>query len=124
LETMPIDIKIRKLGANLAVVELIGDCDLYTTPKAKQAIVELIEQGYVFLAVVLEKTAYMDSTALGMLVGSLKRVREHKGDLALVAPQPRVQRLLDITRLTTVFDVSATEESAIESLRQRGAKVP
>ena len=124
METMPIQVKTRKLGANLAAVEIIGDCDVYTTPQAKQAVQELIEQGYCFLVIALAQTAYMDSTALGMLVGSLKRVREQKGDLALVSPQARVQRLLDVTRLNKVFDVFATEEEAIEALRQRGAKMP
>jgi anti-sigma B factor antagonist len=82
-----------------AIVALTGEMDVYSTPHAKEIMLDLLEKGYHNLVVNLQQAEYIDSTALGMLVGTLKRVREHGGDLRLVAPSARIRRLLEITRL-------------------------
>jgi anti-sigma B factor antagonist len=101
-------------------VDLQGEMDVYTTPQAKAVMVELLEKGYHHLVVNLQRADYLDSTALGMLVGTLKRVREQGGDLRLVAPSPRIRRLLEITRLVNVFPIDATEQEATKNLTQEG----
>ena len=55
----------------------------------------------------------MDSTGLGALVTSLKRIKEKQGTLVLAAVPQQVERLLDITGLSEVFSTSDTVEDAI-----------
>lgn len=117
---MNLEIQTRCVAEHLAVVGFSGEIDVYTTPQAKEVILDLLERGYYHLVVNLQHTDYLDSTALGMLVGTLKRARERNGDLRLVAPPPRVRRLLEITRLVQVFPIDASEQEATEHLMQEG----
>ncbi len=117
-----LDVKTRCLDNHIAVVELAGEMDVYTTPQAKEAMLDLLEKGYYLLVVNLHGTDYLDSTALGVLVGMLKRVREQGGQLRLVSPTPRIRRLLEITRLNNVFPIDASEQDATTKLQQEGAE--
>jgi len=117
---MELQIKVRELEESAAVVEVAGEADLYTTPKLKDAVVDLIAQGRTRLAVNLAGLDYLDSTGLGVLVGSFKRVREKGGTLVLVAPQPRIRKVFEITRLVNVFDIFDSEEQALKSLGAGG----
>lgn len=120
--TVNLQVHTRQVDDHMAIVELQGEMDVYTTPQAKEAMLNLIEKGYYHLVVNLQRAEYLDSTALGMLVGTLKRVREHGGDLRLVAPSPRIRRLLEITRLINVFSIDATEQEATAYLTQEGTE--
>lgn len=118
--TVNLQVHTRCVDTQTAVVEFEGEMDVYTTPQAKEAMLDLLDKGYHHLVVNLQRAEYLDSTALGMLVGTLKRVREQGGDLRLVAPPPRIRRLLEITRLVNVFPIDASEQEATEKLTQEG----
>jgi len=55
---------------------------------------------------------FLDSTALGVLVGALKRCREAGGDLRLVIAEPRILKVFEITGLTEVFTITPTIDEA------------
>lgn len=113
-------VNTRRINEHTAIVDLQGEMDVYTTPQAKEAMLDLLEKGYYHLVVNLQRAEYLDSTALGMLVGALKRAREQGGDLRLVAPPSRIRRLLEITRLVNVFPIDASELEATAYLTQEG----
>ncbi len=115
-------IHTRTLDAHAAVVDLAGEMDIYTTPQAKEAMLDLVGKGYHHLVVNLQQVEYLDSTALGALVGMLKRAREQGGSLRLVAPSAKIRRLLEITRLIHVFPIDATEQEATANLTQEGMR--
>ncbi len=117
-----LEVHTRCVDQHTAIVDITGEMDVYTTPQAKTAMLDLLEKGYYHLVVNLQKTEYLDSTALGMLVGTLKRLRERGGDLRLVAPAPRIRRLLEITRLINVFSIDASEQEATNNLKQEGTE--
>ena len=64
----------------------------------------------------LEKVRYIDSTGLGVLIGGLKRVREHGGTVNLVCTNPQIKKIFDITGLVKIFGIYDTETQACESL--------
>jgi len=118
---MNFEISSRTVNAQTAVVAAVGEVDLHTAPEIKRRITELAEAGHTQIVVDLSRIDYLDSTGLGVLVGSLKRLREKDGELRLVHPTPRVMRVLEITRLVNVFQIFDTEEEALSSLTGRGA---
>src|SRR3989442_8029877 len=61
---------------------------------------------------------YMDSSGLGQLVSIWTSIRNKKGHLTLLNPSKRVERLFDITRLHTVFEIFAEEPVAVEKARK------
>jgi len=97
------------------VVEVEGEIDVYTAPRLRELLIELVNKGHFRLIVNMEKVEFLDSTGLGVLVGGLKRVRAHDGSLDLVCTQERILKIFRITGLTKVFGIHDTVDEAIEA---------
>ena len=95
------------------VVAVGGEIDVYTAPKLRERLVELINSGHYHLVINLEGVDFLDSTGLGVLVGALKRVRSNDGDLYLVCTQPRIRKVFEVTGLTKVFSLFDTVDDAV-----------
>jgi anti-sigma B factor antagonist len=100
----------------VAVIALSGEADVYTSPRIKQEIVDLLNGGTHKLVVDLTGVEYLDSTGLGVLIGGLKRARERDGDLKLICDNLRILRIFEITGLTKIFDIYRSEAEALEKL--------
>lgn len=98
--------------ADHTIVEVAGEIDVYTAPKLRQCLVDLTEAGHKKLLVDLEKVEFLDSTALGVLVGGLRRVRDQDGSMALVCSQERLLKIFRITGLMQVFSIHDSIEAA------------
>ncbi|CAA9362602.1 MAG: Anti-sigma factor antagonist BldG [uncultured Nocardioidaceae bacterium] len=95
------------------VIEVGGEIDVYTAPKLRERIIELVDEGQYHLVVDLEKVEFLDSTGLGVLVGGLKRVRGHDGSLQLVCTQDRLLKIFRITGLSKVFAIHGSQSEAL-----------
>ena len=98
--------------AEHTVLEVGGEVDVYTAPRLRERLVELFDGGARNVVVDLGRVDFLDSTGLGVLVGALKRVREHDGSLTLVCTRPNLLRLLAITGLDKVFPVYPSLDDA------------
>lgn len=94
------------------VVDVKGEVDLFTAPKLREHVVGLVEKDQLRIAVNLADVEFMDSTGLGVLVGVLRRLKERDGELALLAPQASVLRVLTVTGLNKVFPIYDSVEQA------------
>lgn len=106
----------RTMEKEMPIIELEGEVDVYTAPQLKQQIISILDGGAKILAINLTKVDYLDSTALGVLIGGLKRMREKDGNMVLVCPSPRIRRVFEITGLDKIFDIYDTEEDAQEEM--------
>lgn len=95
-----------------AVIELVGDVDLYNAPQLQEAIRELLASGQHRILVDLSRVEYIDSSGLGTLVGGLRRAREQDGDLSIMDASPRVRKVLSVTGLHRVFDLPDCDDAA------------
>lgn len=95
------------------VLDVAGEVDVYTAPKLREKLVELVSDGHYTIVVDMTKVEFLDSTGLGVLVGGLKRVRSHNGALELVCNQERILKIFRITGLTKVFPIHDTLEEAL-----------
>jgi anti-sigma B factor antagonist len=89
-----------------ASVVVSGELDMYTAPRLREELVGLTIQGSRDVTVDLEAVNFVDSTALGVLVGGLKRLRQLDGDLKLKSPSPQTFKVLELTGLTKVFSIT------------------
>ncbi len=96
------------------VLAVKGEIDVYSAPRLRERLVELVSEGHRQIVVDLEGVDFLDSTGLGVLVGGLKRLRTNGGDLALVCTQPRILKVFEITGLTTVFSIATSVDEATE----------
>jgi anti-sigma B factor antagonist len=76
---------------------------------------ELVTQGNKKILLNLADVSYIDSSGIGELVGGFATVTNHGGQLKLANLSSRVQGLLQITKLVTVFEVYDNEETAVRS---------
>lgn len=116
---MSFSMDTRSIGDAIPVIELEGEVDVYTAPQLKQRMVELLEGGVKSVVVDLTKVEYLDSTALGVLIGGLKRMKEAEGSLTLVCPNVRIRRVFEITGLDKIFDLCESTDEA-EALIGKG----
>jgi anti-sigma B factor antagonist len=56
---------------------------------------------------------HLDSTALGVLVGSMRRLHAEAREICLVNPSPRIALLFQMTSLESLFPTHATVADAI-----------
>jgi anti-sigma B factor antagonist len=87
-----------------------------------QAIRELTKNGKMKILLNLAAVTYVDSSGLGQLTGALMSARNQGAELKLLKPSNHVLNLLQITKLTHVFDVQQDEAGAIQSFSKRGAE--
>ena len=100
-------------GHDVAVIEVAGEVDVYTAPRLREALLELFYSGHYDVVVDIRGVEFLDSTGLGVLVGGLKRVRQHDGSIQLVCTQERILKIFRITGLTKVFAIRETVEEAL-----------
>ena len=101
----------------IEVVDVQGEIDMYTAPRLRQLLIDLVSTGSYQLVVNLGKVGFLDSTGLGVLVGGLKRVRAHDGSLDLVCTQQRILKIFKITGLTKLFAIHQTVDQAIAATK-------
>jgi anti-sigma B factor antagonist len=90
-------------AGDCAVLRIAGEIDVYTAPELRQQVIRLVDSGTRHIVADLREVDFLDSTGLGALVGSLKRLRQHQGSLELVTSGGRVLQLFQITGLTRAF---------------------
>lgn len=112
---MDLTLEHRKVG-DRTVLEVGGEIDVYTAPKLRERLVELVGEGNYKIIVDMTKVEFLDSTGLGVLVGGLKRVRSHDGQLALVCNQERIYKIFRITGLTKVFPIYDSTDEALQDV--------
>ncbi len=116
VDNVSFKMEMHTLDQGVPVIELEGEVDVYTAPQLKQQVIGVLESGSKGLVVDLTKVDYLDSTALGVLIGGLKRIREVDGNLMLICPSPRIRRVFEITGLDKIFLIYNTQEEAKAAL--------
>jgi len=111
-----INVTVRKAEGDAYVVDLPGELDLYTSPAAKAAIQELIAQGHYYLVINLQRSRYIDSAGVSVLISALKGVREHGGAVNLVYANQLIKKIFEITSLEKIFGVFQDEQLAVKAL--------
>lgn len=95
----------------------LGRATLKEADEFKQRLVEDMQKGWHKIVVDLSECEFIDSTFLGALVVSLKKVTGLGGDLRLVGFQPGVHSMFELTRMYRVFESFKTKEEAIKSFQ-------
>jgi anti-anti-sigma factor len=85
----------------------------------KKTLSEDIELGTRKLIVDLSECEFIDSTFLGALVVSLKKITALGGDMKLVGFQPAVHSMFELTRMHRVFEAHPNKMEALESFGKR-----
>jgi anti-sigma B factor antagonist len=101
-----------RMDGKVPVIAVGGEIDVATAPQLRECLHNVITQGHTTVVLDLLGVTFLDSTALGVLVGALKRCRELGGELQVVVADARIMKIFEITGLTKVFLISDSLSAA------------
>ena len=99
----------------VVVLSLSGRLDLASGATLKEAVKAVTDQECVAVHLNLAKVEFINSSGLGSLVSIMKEMRILKGRLTLSDLAGYVQEIFDITQLSHIFEIFATESEALAS---------
>jgi len=103
---LPHELRVDVTALNgTGVITVAGDIDITSCRKLREELVRLMDDGVTTVVLDLSSMEFVDSTGLDVLVGAQKRLRQRGGELVLRSPRPAAQKVLEITRLDTVFTI-------------------
>ena len=95
-----------------------GEVDLATYVDLRDAMNDLLNQGRSHLVVDLGETTFLDSTALGCLIGGRAKADSAGGSFTVLVQAAPLLRLLAITRLDQVFDIHPDRNTWLGSVER------
>lgn len=101
------------------VIAVAGEVDIFTAPELKRAISGAIDSGAREIVIDLTETRFLDSTALGVLIGAVKRLRPLEGRLMIVNVEPSTAKTFEITGLDQIFTIVESRDDALAQLAAR-----
>jgi anti-sigma B factor antagonist len=103
-----------KTADGVSVVSATGEIDIATAPGLREQLESTMDRAGGLVVVDLLGVTFIDSTALGVLIGALKRSQEAGGSMRLVVAEPRVLKVFEITGLTELFSIFPTIDAAVQ----------
>jgi anti-sigma B factor antagonist len=90
---------------------VIGDAET----SFKKTVTRLVEDGRVNLLIDLSSVGFLDSSGLGALVRALTNTQKEGGQTKLLNAGPQIRKLLQMTKLDSVFEIHEDMEAAVTS---------
>jgi anti-sigma B factor antagonist len=107
---------------DVTMVDIRGRIELGEESAALRSLVmDLLSEGRQKIVLNLAEVDYIDSSGLGALVSACASVRKQGGELKLVKLSDKVDDLMEVTRLYTVFDIADSEAAAVRSFDRKTA---
>jgi anti-sigma B factor antagonist len=107
----------QRIAGNVAVIKVTGDITLNKGGDVllRDKVLSLIHQGHKNILIDMANVAFVDSAGLGELTQSYVTTKNKGGALKLVNVTKRINDLLVVTRLVTVFETFDNEAAALAS---------
>lgn len=114
MEKIRLETGVREVNGT-QVLDVAGEIDVYTAPQFKEAVNSILATGQKHLIINMANISYMDSSGFGTLLSATKRLRPQGGTVNLVACNRSIDRILQITRLNTIFAIYDNVDDAIKA---------
>lgn len=111
----------RDLDPRTTVISVEGELDLATAPRLKWMLLDALADGHSRLILDLTLVTFMDSTALSVLVGVNRSLRD-AGALAIVSSNASVLKIFELSGMDGAFAISPTLEHALAHLDPAAAR--
>lgn len=85
------------------------------TKEFNELLHKLLDSGKINVVVDLSEVKFMNSSGLGMLIGGLTTMKKANGSLKLARVTEKIESLLIITKLVTIFEFYETVDEAVNS---------
>ena len=119
MSILDVRISVSRFGADSFVVAVGGELDAYTVEPLHECLADVLESGARGVLVDLTGVSFLESTTLGVLLDAAKALRSSGGRMVLVADDPRVKRIFELTGLNRTFNVQSSLPEAVQELVAR-----
>jgi anti-sigma B factor antagonist len=96
------------------IVDVTGDIDMGSSPTFRKTLLDSLKDTPL-LVVNLRGVRYVDSSGIASLVEVLKEARKTEKRFVLVGLNKAVHEVLQLTRLTKLFEILDTEDAALQA---------
>lgn len=96
----------------VAVLSIAGEVDMFSSPQARNAIMELVKQRVPRVIVELSGVSYMDSSGVATLIEGLQLCQKYNGKLVVAGLRDNVREVFELTRLDKIFEIFKDVETA------------
>jgi len=110
----------RKQWGDVTILAFVGEFDAYNLPTFSGKIDNLIETGNTKLVFNLRLMTFINSSALGYLVQTKRRVEGLGGDLVIITPSKFVRKAVTVLGLHEFFKIFETEEEGVLFFHKAG----
>lgn len=111
---------LQRREGNVVLLDIYGTITMgESKEKFARVMDDLLSEAHVNVLVNFSQINYLDSTGIGELVGYMNRFVENNRQLKLLRPHERIRKLLEITKLNTVFEIFEDEQQALASFTKR-----
>jgi anti-sigma B factor antagonist len=108
---------------DVTVLDIEGNLALYENERFRKYVAGAIDAGVRKLIVNLARVKYMDSSGLGELISCYTALRRLNGHVKLLHLSNRLQYLLAITKLDSVFETFDSEPAAVSSFAASAERI-
>jgi anti-sigma B factor antagonist len=113
---MRLALETEQVSPGVTVIAPTGELDLYTCPEFKDELLRVISNGAKRVVVDLTRTTFVDSTALGVLLRGVERLRTQDGRLAVACADENIMRVFEVTGLHRIFEIHGSRAEALASI--------
>ena len=113
----------RKTAGNVTILAFIGEFDAFSLPQVGET-VETLTQRCTQVVFNLRLLTFSDSSALGYLIRTAKRLKELDGELVLSEPSKRFQTTIKTLGIDKILKVFPSDEEAVRHLNEVAAHLP
>lgn len=104
---------------NILIIYLKGDLiGENNGPELVKVVNDSIHEKVYHCAVDLSEVRYMNSSGIGVLITLLTKYRNHEGEMVLIKPSEKIEKLLLITKLNKIFSIVENREEALKVLKK------
>ncbi|HDM75501.1 MAG TPA: anti-sigma factor antagonist [Deltaproteobacteria bacterium] len=118
-----VKVSLRQVNDGISVIDLEGDFDLYSSPKAREILLKLAKEKAPAVVVNLSKVGYLDSSGIATLIEALRALGKYGGKLILAGLNLKTMEVIKLARLEKIFDIKENEEQALASTKSQTQQV-
>ena len=112
----------RKEAENVTILAFTGEFDAFNLPTISDKLDGLIQTGRILMVFNLKLLKFINSSALGYLIKTNKRLRELDGELVLSEPSKFFQSTIATLGIDQIFKIFPTDEEAVKYFHDLGGE--
>lgn len=112
----------RKTAGNVTILAFTGEFDAFNLPQVGEKIDVLIQKGCLHLIFNLRLLKFINSSALGYLIKTAKRLKELEGELVLSEPSKFFQTTIKTLGIDQIFKIYPNDQEAVKYFHDESGK--